>query len=322
MIWLILFCGIAALPAQSRSPSDEVFLTERFLARTHSALIGFPPGTALNVISKSEDTFRVTAAGSTVPFDVPKAKLTTDANLAVRLAQNEYAAQEAAAQESARQMEASRQSQAAAQQQLAPQDVGYFVGEGGGPLMPATPENLSRFGPPVYGTGANAARVIQAQVDSELAAARQRELKLQRAQAAKRIAANNGQNGNQTAPMQQAETQRLRATEQQRTEDQRIRESQRQQTQLQQESERFRRESERQWQGTLQRQQAFIQQSRVDSARSQLQLDQIMHSHAQLQMDRDNYRYEQEQQKRQQQQIQQQREQQRWEDATRKQSPG
>jgi len=115
------------------------------------------------------------------------------------------------------------------------------------------------------------------------------------------------------------------AIEGQRAEDQRIRESQRQQTEQQRESERHRRESERQWQGTLQRQPEFIQQSRVDSARYQLQLDQnangLQNKQAQLQMDRDNYGYEQEQQRRLREQQQQQREQQRWEDANRKRMP-
>lgn len=93
------------------SQSDRVFLTEGVPARTHSGLVGFPPGTALHVISKNSDTSHVT--DGTLTVDVPNNKLTTDANLAARLAQNYYAALEAAAQESARQMEAYRQAEAA-----------------------------------------------------------------------------------------------------------------------------------------------------------------------------------------------------------------
>jgi hypothetical protein len=108
-IFLALLCGTAV--SHSQSPSDRVFLTERVPVRTHSGLIGFPPGTALHVISKSGDTSHVTDGTQT--FDVSNNKLTTDAGLAARLAQNEYAAQEAAAQLSAQQMETYRQTQAA-----------------------------------------------------------------------------------------------------------------------------------------------------------------------------------------------------------------
>jgi hypothetical protein len=151
------------------------------------------------VISENGDTFRVTYG--TLPFDVAKNKLTTDANLAARLAQDDYAAQQAAAELGAQQMESYRQAQAA---KRAEEDVGYFVPEGGGPVIPATPENLLRFGPPAYATGANAGRVVQAQVDRELAAARHQQAELRRIQAAKRIAAINGQNRNQRAAQQQA----------------------------------------------------------------------------------------------------------------------
>jgi hypothetical protein len=157
--------------SQSPSPSDRVFLTERVPLKTHSGVTGLPPGTALHVVSANGDTFHVT--NGLLTFDVPKAKLTTDANLAARLAQDDYAA----AQLSAQQMEAYRQAQAAkrAEQERQAADVGYFVPEGGGPVIPATPENLSRFGAPVHGTGANAGRAVQAQVDRDLAAARRAE---------------------------------------------------------------------------------------------------------------------------------------------------
>jgi len=154
-------------------------------------------------------------ARTRLTFDVPKAKLTTDASLAARLVQNEYAAQEAAAQLSAQQMEADRQAQTAKRAGQLPQQptahdiYGSFVPAGGGPVMPATPENLARFGAPVYGTGANAARAIQAQVDRDLAAARQQQAQLQRAQAARRIAASNGRHRNQTAAQQQAKQRRM-----------------------------------------------------------------------------------------------------------------
>jgi len=85
-----------------------VFLTERFLGKTHSTLRAFPPGTALRVVSENGDTFRVT--GGTLTFDVPKDKLTTDANLAARLAQDDAAAQLSAQQ---KQMDAYQQAQAA-----------------------------------------------------------------------------------------------------------------------------------------------------------------------------------------------------------------
>jgi hypothetical protein len=188
----------AALHSQSPSPSDRVFLTERVPVKTHSALIGLSPGTALHVVSENGDTFRVTDGMLT--FDVPKAKLTTDANLAARLAQDDAGAQYRAQMEAYRQPEAAKR----AEQERQAADVGYFVPEGGGPVIPATPENLSHFGPPLYAAGPNAANIVQTQVDRELAAARQQELELQRAQAAKRIAANNGQNRNQTAAQQQA----------------------------------------------------------------------------------------------------------------------
>jgi hypothetical protein len=92
-IFLALLCGITA--SHSQSPSDQAFLTERFAVKAHSGVTGLPPGTALHVISTNGDTSHVSAG--TLTFDVSKAKLTTDANLAARLAQNEYAAQEAAA---------------------------------------------------------------------------------------------------------------------------------------------------------------------------------------------------------------------------------
>src|SRR6266487_933675 len=98
---------------QSPSPSrsDQVFLTERVPVRSHSSLVSFPPGTALHVISKNSDTSHVT--DGTLTFDVPNNKLTTDANLAARLAQNENAATQAVAEASARGMEAYQQAQAA-----------------------------------------------------------------------------------------------------------------------------------------------------------------------------------------------------------------
>ena len=97
--------------SHSQSLSDQVFLTERVPVRTDSGSIAFRPGTALHIISKNSDTSHVTDGAIT--FDVPNNKLTRDANLAVRLAQNDHAAAEAIAQESERQMEAYRQSEAA-----------------------------------------------------------------------------------------------------------------------------------------------------------------------------------------------------------------
>jgi hypothetical protein len=105
-----LLCGIATSHSQSPSPSDRVFLTERVPVRTHSGLVSFPPGMALHAVSKSGETSHVT--GGTETFDVPNNKLTTDANLAAWLAQNDYAAAEAAAQDSALQMEAYRRVEA------------------------------------------------------------------------------------------------------------------------------------------------------------------------------------------------------------------
>ncbi len=117
-IFLALLCGIAALHSQSPSPSpsDRVFLTERVPVKTHSGLVGFPPGTALHVISKGGGTSHVQVERSEqrrrndrpVEFDVPNNKLTTDTNLAARLAQNDAAAAEVAARDSAQQMEAYR----------------------------------------------------------------------------------------------------------------------------------------------------------------------------------------------------------------------
>jgi hypothetical protein len=179
-VFLALLCGVAAYRSQSPSPSpstsDRFFLTERLPVRTHSGVTGLPPGTALHVISTNGDTSHVTDGTQT--FDVSNNKLTTDAGLAARLAQNEYVAQEAAL---AQQMEAYRQAEPAkrAEQERQAADVGYFVPEGGGPVMSATPENLAQFGAPVYGTGANPARAVQAQVDRDLAAARQAEQRWQ-----------------------------------------------------------------------------------------------------------------------------------------------
>ncbi|MGC1324048.1 MAG: hypothetical protein WA849_17860 [Candidatus Udaeobacter sp.] len=180
-------------------------------------MTGLPPGTAVHVVSTNGDTFRVTATGSTLPFDVPKAKLTTDATFAARLAQNEYAAQEAAAQVSAEQMEVDPRAQAAkrAEPERQAADVGYFVPQGGGPVIPATPENLARFGVS-YGTGSNAAKAIQAQVDREKAAARQQQAELQRARAAKRIAAENAQKRSEAAAQQQALQRRYQEEQEQR----------------------------------------------------------------------------------------------------------
>ena len=237
----------------SIAPSESVFLTERVGVTTHSGVTGLPLGTALHVVSETGDTSQVT--NGTLTFDVPKTKLTTDANLAARLAQDDYAAQQAAAQLSAQQMEAYRQAQAA---KRAEEDVGYFVPKGGGPVIPATPENLSRFGPPVYATRANAARVVQAQ------AARQQQAELQRAQAAKRIAANNGQNIDQTAAQQQALQPRYQEEQ-----------DQRQWRRLQQDSERSRLAGERDWQQMMQRQREGMQQFRVDSARKQVESDRM-----------------------------------------------
>lgn len=172
-IFLALLCGVAT--SHSQAPSDRVFLTERFPVKTHSGLIGFPPGTALHAISKNGDTFRV--SDGTQTFDVPKNKLTTDPNLAARLEQNEYAAQEEAAQLSAQQMEAYRQAQVAKRAQQEQQ--------------------------------AAAQRQAQQQAEAEMqrqeeGAARQQQLRLERAQAAKRIAANNGKNRSQIAAQQRA----------------------------------------------------------------------------------------------------------------------
>ena len=184
-IFLASLCGVAAYRSQSQSPApapatsasafDRVFLTERLPVRTHSKVTGLPPGTALHVISTNGDTSRVTDGTQT--FDVSNNKLTTDAGLAAGLAQNEYAAQAATAQ----QMEAYLQAQAAkrAEQERQAAAVGYFVPEGGGPVMLATPENLAQFGAPVHGTGAIAGRTVQAQVARDLAAARQAEQRWQ-----------------------------------------------------------------------------------------------------------------------------------------------
>ena len=176
-IFFALLCGITASHSQLPSPPDRVFLTERFPVKTHSGLIGFPPGTALRVISTNGDTSHVSAGALT--FDVPKAKLTADANFAARLAQNEYAAQEAAAQASAQQMEAFRQAQAAKRAQQEQQ--------------------------------AAAMRQAQQQQEAqaerqEQAAARQQQVRLQRAQraqAAKKIATQNRQDANPRAVQQQ-----------------------------------------------------------------------------------------------------------------------
>ena len=105
-IFLALLCSIAI--SRSQAPSDRVFLTERFLVKTHSSLTALAPGTALRVTSENGDTSHVT--DGTATFDVPNNKLTKDADLAARLAQNEYAAQEAAL---AQQMESYRQAEAA-----------------------------------------------------------------------------------------------------------------------------------------------------------------------------------------------------------------
>ena len=95
----------------SQSPSEQVFLTDRVPVKTPSGSVAFAPGTALHVLSKNSDTSQVTDGALT--FDVPNDKLTTDANRAARLAQNDYAASEAIAQESARQNEAYQQAEAA-----------------------------------------------------------------------------------------------------------------------------------------------------------------------------------------------------------------
>ena len=105
-IFLGLLCGVAA--SYSQAPSDQVFLTERFLVKTHSTLAGLPTGTALHVVSENGDTSHVT--NGTATFDVPNNKLTKDADLAGRLAQNEHAVEEAAL---AQQMETYRQAEAA-----------------------------------------------------------------------------------------------------------------------------------------------------------------------------------------------------------------
>src|SRR5438128_8591940 len=105
-IFLGLLCGVAA--SYSQAPSDQVFLTERFLVKTHSTLTSFPTGKALRVVSENGDMYHVT--DGTAAFDVPNNKLTKDSDLAARLAQNEHAAQEAALAE---QMEAYRQAEAA-----------------------------------------------------------------------------------------------------------------------------------------------------------------------------------------------------------------
>jgi hypothetical protein len=105
-IFLGLLCGVAA--SYSQAPSDQVFLTERFLLKTHSTLRAFPTGTALRVVSENGDTSHVTHGTAT--FDVPNNKLTKDADLAARLAQNEHAAEEAAL---AQQMDAYQQAEAA-----------------------------------------------------------------------------------------------------------------------------------------------------------------------------------------------------------------
>ena len=175
----------------SIAPSESVFLTERVGVKTHSGVTGLPSGTALHVVSANGDTSQVT--NGTLTFDVPRAKLTTDANLAARLAQD-YAAQQAAAQLGGQQMEAYRQAQAAKRAEQLPEqptadDIqDWFVPSGGGAIILATPENLSRFGPPVYAVGPNAAIIVKTQGDPlrELAAARQQQAELRRAQAAKR----------------------------------------------------------------------------------------------------------------------------------------
>jgi len=105
-IFLGLLCGVAA--SYSQAPSEQVFLTERFLVKTHSTSTSFPTGKALRVISENGGTSHVT--DGTATFDVPNNKLTKDADLAARLAQNEHAAEEAAL---AQQMEAYRQAEAA-----------------------------------------------------------------------------------------------------------------------------------------------------------------------------------------------------------------
>jgi len=105
-IFLGLLCGVAA--SYSQAPSDQVFLTERFLVKTHSSLTSFPTGKALRVVSENGDTSHVT--DGTATFNVPNNKLTKDADLAARLAQNEHVAEEAAL---AQQMEAYRQAEAA-----------------------------------------------------------------------------------------------------------------------------------------------------------------------------------------------------------------
>ncbi|MGA7274247.1 MAG: hypothetical protein WBX14_05315 [Candidatus Udaeobacter sp.] len=174
-IFLALLCGITA--SDSQSPSDRVFLTERVPVRTHSGLIGFPPGTALHVVSTNGDTSHVTDGAQT--FDVSNNKLTTDANLAARLAQNENAAQEAAAQASTQQMEAYRQAQAAKRAQQERQAAA---------LRQAQQQQEAEAG------------------RQEQAAARQQQVQLQRAQraqAAKKIAGQNRQDTNRRAAQQQ-----------------------------------------------------------------------------------------------------------------------
>ena len=74
-------------PAPQQPAPDIFFLTERVSIVTKSGVVGLAPGTRVRLISRNGNTFRLTDGGDT--FDVSSDKLTTDAEVAARLGQND-----------------------------------------------------------------------------------------------------------------------------------------------------------------------------------------------------------------------------------------
>ena len=78
-------------PARHLAPEGTYFLLQRVALTTDSGVVGFAPGTKVNLAARTDSISTVTVKG--YKFDVPSSQLTNDLDIAASVAQSDFAVQ-------------------------------------------------------------------------------------------------------------------------------------------------------------------------------------------------------------------------------------
>lgn len=108
---------VAESPSNSAPPSPHIFyLTQRLSLTTSTGIIGFNPGTGVQVLKDNGQTLHVLAEGT--EMDIPKNVLTDDVGYAQTVATSDYNARLQTAQEVSHQQEVAQQMKAQEDKQI------------------------------------------------------------------------------------------------------------------------------------------------------------------------------------------------------------